>query len=392
MSGPTPRWRTRLQLPPSARLAVGADSVLATCYGPARTDRLASFALADGEPRWQVALDDFILADALSPVELIADPEGDAVYLAQGTMVACFAVATGAQRWAVQVPTTPPFESFTIAGPPAIVGALLLLRSRRSRLVALDRKSGGLRFATADHEPALRLVVMAGVAITRSLDAADVRAHDLATGAPLWTRPTRGDAEGDPGLRMARARDTDDAGPYLVNEDGVVVALEPRTGVVRWRVSVPGAVRAAQVGGAVVLAHDDGVRAVEAGTGTARWSQPERGSAVIAPLDGATVVAVRASATSLITIATGQVRDYPGRRVAGHDRVLDARTGAAALTTDGGVARLYALTVDGLRELLLGEDAARPGEPAAHDVLQAAVTADGAVTLATDGALARFVK
>ncbi len=385
-----PRWRTRLMTPPAPRIALGGDSVLATCYGPARSDQLASFALLDGQPRWQVPLEQFLLADALSGAELVIDPEGDAAYLVQDATVAAFAVATGRQRWLVQVPSAPPFESFTLAGSPIIAGHDLLLRSRRSRVVVLDCRSGVVRFATADREPARDLVVTGGALISRSLAAADVRAHDLTTGEPLWTHAMAGDFE--TGTRVAAAiaiahRAGD--GPYLLVDAGALLAIEPRTGAVRWRAATSGSVSFARIATAVVVADGDGVRGLDPSTGQARWTLPARG-AMVAPLDGTTAIVVAAGSTFVADGATGHQREYPGHALTEHDRVLDAGSGAAIITTDGGVARLCWLDATGLREQQLGEDAARPGEPAPHGVVQAFLTPDGAVTLDTAHDLARF--
>ncbi len=385
MTAAKPRWRITLQTPPSPRIAVAGDSVLATCYGHGRIDTLACYALADGELRWQVELADFILGDGLGGVELVTDREGDAAYLVQDATVAAFAVATGAQRWRVRIPAEPPFESFTIAGAPVIAGTRLLLRSRRSRLVALDRRDGAIRFATDDREAAYDVVALAGVAVTRSLEGSEVRGHDLATGARLWQRP------GGDGLAVARAPGDDD-GVYLLRADGELLALEPWTGAVRWRAPAAATLRAAQIGPILVLAGDDGVRAVDAATGAPRWQVPGRGPALVAPLDGTTLLMVRADVTRALDVATGAGADHPGHRVGEHDRVIDVRPGGAIVTTDDGVARLCSLTRDGLREQQLGDDAVRPGAPAIHGVLQAIVTADGAVTLDTARDLARFVR
>ena len=387
MSRPRPLWQRTLQTPPSSRIAVAGDGVLATCYGPGRTDTLACFALADGEPRWQVTLDDFILADGLSGVELVTDRDGDAAYLVQDATVAAFAATTGERRWVVRVPDAPPFESFTIAGPPVVAGTRLLLRSRRSRLVALDRRDGALRFASEDREPAADVVALGGVAISRTLGVDEVRGHDLATGARLWSRPGGGE------VAVVRAPGADDDGVYLWVKDGQALALEPWTGAVRWRTAVAGGARAAQIGTTLILAADDGVRALDGATGAVRWALDGRGPALVAPLDGATVLVMRAGGASVVDVASGKARAHDGHRVGEHDRVLDARPGGALITVDGGVARLCALDAGGgLRDQLVGEDAARPGAPAAHGVRQAFVTADGAVTFDTATELARFVK
>ena len=384
MSAPRPRWRLRVQVPASPRIAAGGDAVLVPGFGRARRDVLACHALADGASRWEVALDDFILASALAGVELAADPDGDAVYLAQDATVACFAIATGAKRWAVRVPADPPFESFTLAGPPVIAGRRLLLRSRRSRLVALERRDGALAWA-ADGPPAADVLVVGDVAISRSMGPGEVRAHDRATGAARWTR------SGVEPIALVAGSGLDDDRTYLVTDGRGVVALDASTGDPRWQTPVSGAARAAQVGSVVILADDGSVRGLDAASGAARWVLPGRGPALVAPLDGATVVVVRGAATSVLDAATGKGRDHGGLRVEAHDRVLDARGGAVALTADGGLAHLLALEASGgLRVQVIGEATARPGAPAPHGVLQAIAFAGGAVTIDTAHELCRF--
>jgi outer membrane protein assembly factor BamB len=386
VSSPRPHWRITVDTPSTPRMAVAGDAVVVPSFGPGRSDMLACYALDDGALRWQVPLDDFMLADAVSGVELVADADGDAVYLAQGIKVAAFAVATGALRWVVKVPPTEPFESFTLAGPPVVAGKRLLLRSRRSRLVAVERKDGALAWATDDREAASDVLVAGDVAVTRTMGAPELRAYARADGSLRWRRP------GGAPVALVRGPGTDDDAPYLLVDGRFAMALDPASGDVRWQVPVDGPARAAVLGDVVVLADDGSVRGLDAGSGASRWLLDGRGPALVAPLDGVTALVVRASASSVVDVGSGKARDHAGHRVHEQDRVLDARFGAVALTVDNGIGRLGSLdSGGGLRDQLIAATTAKPGDPAPHGVLEAIVVAGGAVTLDTAHELCRYV-
>jgi outer membrane protein assembly factor BamB len=179
--------------------------------------------------------------------------------------------------------------------------------------------------------------------------------------------------------------------PYLAIDAGALLALDPRTGAVQWRAPAPSAVSFARAAKIVVIAGGDAVRGLDPSTGQLRWTVAAP-RALVAPLDGMTTLVVNSGSMSVIDAATGYRREYSGHPLTEHDRILDARSDAVIVTTDGGVARMCWLDASALREQQLGDDEARRGEPARHGVVQALLTADGAVTLDTADDLARFVR
>jgi outer membrane protein assembly factor BamB len=389
------QWRTGTEAPLNARLALAGDALVVTNFGPARSDRLSSFALADGAERWQVPLEDFLLGSAVGGVHITAAPDGAAVYLAQDSMVASFAAATGDKRWATQVPAAEPFESFTVPHRPAFSDHRLLLLSRRSRVVALDRRDGKLLFRTDDHDPAVDLVVRGGAVITRSLEAHDVRAHDVTSGQPLWTRAMSGPfattARLATSIELASRRPDD--GLYLViDAERALLALEARTGAVRWELPVTGLASFAFAGSRLVVADSASVRGVDPASGEVGWQQATGGLSLVAPLDAGSVLLHLAAATCTVDVATGAIREHARYTLSEQDRVLDAGPAGVVMTTDNGIARLFWRDGDKLAEMTIGETTARPGAPAAHGVEQAILTSDGVVTFNTAHEIERFAK
>ena len=388
-------WRTKTEAPLNARLVLAGDGMVITNHGPGRSDRLSSFALGDGTERWQVPLDDFVLGSAAGGVQMGATPDGAAVFIAQDSMVASFATASGDKRWAAQVPAAQPFESFTVPHAPRVSGERLFLLSRRSRVVALDPGDGKLLFRTEDHDTAVDLVVLGGAVITRSLEAHDVRAHDATTGQPLWQRamsgPFASTARLATSIELASQRPDD--GPYLViDAERALLALDPRSGAVRWELPVVGLASFAFAGKRLVVTDSASVRGLDPSSGEVMWQHETGGLSLVAPLDAASVLLQLASATCTVDVDTGVIREQARHALGEQDRILDARDGSVAMTTDNGTARLFWRDGDKLAELTIGETAARPGAPSAHGVEQAILTADGAVTLNTAHEIERFVK
>lgn len=373
------RWTVDTRAPLNARFVIAGDTVVVPTLGNDRSDRLSGLALADGRARWQVALDDFVLADASSGVQIAVDPDGTAVYLAQHSMVAAFAVADGRKRWAVQVPPSEPFEDFSIPQRPRVVGDRVYLVSRRARLVALDRRDGALIFRTADHDSASDVAIHAGVAITRSLEGADVRAFDD-TGTMQWQRALTG-VPGTTRLATSSALAAARAGDYLVIDgERALMSLDPATGAVRWEEPVVGLASFAFAGDTLIVTDAASVRALAPGTGVITWRHPTGGASLVAPLDATTVLLQLATRTCTVDVATGALHDLAHHHLIEQDQVLDAAPGSAVLTTDGGVARWFRRDGGAVHEATVGATTPEPGQPAAHAVLQAAITAAGVVT------------
>jgi len=233
------------------------------------------------------------------------------------------------------------------------------------------------------------------VVISRSREHHDVRAHDAATGEPRWRHQTRSPFPLGDRLRssIALAARRPDPDLYLV-ADGqhALVALDAATGEVRWQLPVDGPASYAFAGTGLVVADASGARGVDPVTGEPRWRHPLAGPTLVAPLDGTQVVLAGGGAVATARAATGAVELHARRDLDVHDRVLDARPGSVVLTTDNGTARLYQRTAAGLTETTVGETRPRAGNPFAHAVEVAALTADGVVTFDTAHELARFAR
>jgi outer membrane protein assembly factor BamB len=386
------RWRADTHAPFGESFVVAGDAVVVTDVSDDREDVLRCFALADGAARWQVPLGEgFIVGSALGPILLGADPDGAAVYAAQGTWAASFSVADGALRWGGQVPPQEPFEAY--ARGLRVVGERLYLISRDSRLVAIDRRTGEMVFRTDDQEDAWDLKVRDGAVITRSNETSDVRAHDAQTGAPLWQRVLA--ARSPISNRLEKSIElAPDRGAYLVVDgERALLALDPRTGAVRWVQPVVGLASFAWAGDGVVVGDSASVRGLDPATGAVRWSRPTGGLSLVAPLDDKTALLVLSTSVSTVEARTGSVHKR-GRINSLHeqDQVIDARAGLVVFTTDNGVARLYQHERPRLFRLSIASLLAHVFRPGRHGVTQAAIAGRGAVTFNTAHEVERFAR
>lgn|GEM_PF-3080808 len=375
-----PRWRTPVAAPHHARIAVVGDGVFLPSHDVARNDVLARYQLADGERAWEVPLPTLAIDDAFNAVATFGDDA--TVYLAQGGQVAAFAAADGAHRWDATVPG----EAFT--ADVQLDGDRIYLGSRSSRLVALDRRDGTVGFQTEDRATALDAVVRGGAVITRSSELPDVRAFDAATGAPLWQHAMSAPfpITGRLGTSLALGR-TD----YLVVDgERAILSLDPKTGAVRWQEPVVGLASYAFAGAVVVVTDGASVRGIDAATGKVHWRHPSGGLSLVAPLDESAVLLALPTAICTVDPGNGTIKEHARHGLHPQDRVLDARAGSVALTTDNGTARWYRHVGGSLLETTIGETVARAGNPAAHGVVQAVIAAGGVVTFDTARELAFF--
>ena len=101
-----------------------------------------------------------------------------------------------------------------------------------------------------------------------------VRAHDAATGAPVWA--TRfGDAKGNENILYGGGVAVDTGRVYATNGFGHVAALDAATGAVVWTVRPGGPLRGAPTvadGSVYVISQDNQLFALKASDGTTAWS------------------------------------------------------------------------------------------------------------------------
>jgi outer membrane protein assembly factor BamB len=386
------RWSARIaDVPLSTRFVIAGDAVVIPSVSDDSEDFLSCFAISDGNPRWQVPLgENFSIGSAVSGVALTASPDGAAVYASQGTTVASFSAADGARRWYGRVPEKEPFEDFLPTT--KAVGERLYLLSDESRVVALDARTGAVVLQIHDYDAAWDLMVRAGTVITRSRESSDVRAHDAETGAPLWQRTMSAafpiTSRLDMSLQLAP-----DTGPYLVIDgERALLALDPRTGALRWEEKVVGLASYASAGPVVVVTDSSSVRALDPATGAARWRHPTGGLSFVAPLDDTTALLALSTGIATVDTQTGAIRQHTRHTLQEQDGILDARKGLVVLTTGTGVARLYQRDGNKLIERTLTGTLSLPSALSSHGLMQAAIAAGGAVTFNTDHKLQRFAR
>lgn len=382
-----PLWTATTQAPLGSPFALVRGGVVIPNEADDHSDLLSCFGITDGAARWHVPLDDFIVGIG-SSIYVSADPDGSAVYVAQGADVASFGADDGVKRWSQRVLG----EYFSTEDTAAVVGERLYLLSRPgSRVVAFDRRDGALAFRTADYEGAQDLTVRDGALITRSAEVNDVRAHDALTGAPLWRRTLTEPFATTTRLAMS-IKLAPDRGPYLV-VDGTrnVLALDARTGAVRWQRPVLGLTSYAWAGATVVVTDSASVRGIDAATGAVRWRHPTDGISFAAPLDDTTALLALPTWICTVDVASGAIRQHFYHELHEQDGVLDARRGFAVLTL-GNVAWLYQRDGKRLFESRIGEVLPRFLQPAAHGIQKATIAGTGAVTFNTAHELERFTR
>jgi outer membrane protein assembly factor BamB len=358
-------WTADTRAPLDSHIVVAGDAVLIPDLSDDRDSVLSCFAAADGSLRWQVPLEDFLVANAMGSVFAVADPEGTTVYLAHGTQMAGFSVADGAPRWNTMVPKQEPFEDFTIGTPPVVVGDRVYLLSRHCRAVAVDRRNGELVFRTDDLEQADLMTVRDGAVITRAYEDKNLAAHDAQTGDPLWKRvvtaPFQITTRLETSLRLAP-----DTGPYLFFDERTLLALDPRSGAVRWQEPVIGLASYASAGAVVVVTDSASVRGIDPRTGAVRWRHPTGGLSFVAPLDDTTALLALQGAVCTVDAGTGAIRKHARHQLHEQDGVIEARNGLAVISTDNGIARFYWRDGRKLVERSIGETLPRISEPRAR--------------------------
>jgi outer membrane protein assembly factor BamB len=229
-------WRADLGSDPAARVLPAATVFDFDFHAPTPvlTDGVIHLASAQGvvhaidaesgRIRWRTDLGARIRASAaVSPAHVfVGTLENDVVALDR---------ATGRERW-----------RWKAAGPittaPVLAGRLVLVASRGSWITALDAATGAEVWSRYDWFSWIEStgVVADGVFYVGSSDLRAVRALEPGTGRPLWETDVLGWAWGTPAV-TADTIYVGVAGPqkYVTKHAAGLVALDRRSGAVRWR-------------------------------------------------------------------------------------------------------------------------------------------------------------
>jgi outer membrane protein assembly factor BamB len=229
-------WRAELGADPSPRVLPAATVFAFDFHAPAPVLRQGSIYISSplgvmhavgadsGRVEWR--------ADLKSKVRATAAVSDTHVFVGtlDNDLVALDRV-TGAQRWRVAM-TGP------VTSAPTIAGDLVLIASRGSWTTALRASTGAQAWARYEWFSWVESdgVLSDGLYYVGSSDLRLVRALDPRTGEPLWETDVLGWAWGMPAV-TGDAVYVGVAGPqkYVTRHQAGLVALDRRTGAVRWR-------------------------------------------------------------------------------------------------------------------------------------------------------------
>lgn len=312
-----PRWRlqTGSAVVGSPRVE-GGDLVVAT-----RAGSVVSVDAGSGRARWR-----FETGERVGAPPVVA---GGLVYVSteipgtsEGTVFAVDA-RTGAEQW--RFPTTP-----APARAPAAGGGLVVIGTGDAGdIVALDGASGEVRWRRA--VPGV-VALSAGPGVVVAATSEGLRVLDAATGGPRWSLATTPAPEAPVAV----------AGDLVVADNGgaLVAGLGTGDGSPQWQLPLDGDVlRPPAVAGnvAVVITAGDLV-ALDLRSGELRW-QDEGGDGVEAATDGALVARTGGGHLILLDAATGQDR---GQAAIGDDVAAPpAVAGGRAYVASGDTVTAY---------------------------------------------------
>lgn len=273
----------------------------------------------DGTLAWEVRAD-----GELGPPAI----EGDTVYVGTtGGSLLAVSLPDGKERWRWKT-------GEDLSTRPAVGDGLVFVASRQDAIFALDRRTGAWKwhqrreartssgFSIFGSAPA---VLGPGGLVFSAFSDGTVAAWDASTGTKRWDRVVApsGDHVDVDGLAFGEGR------LYAAAYSGAVVALDPKSGEVRWTFEAANASAVAFAGGLVVATTPSSVIGISPFDGGALWTAPLGGSPTGAPVSIGKWLLVPAGEGGLrwIESATGRtLRVFdPGTGVSGSPAVNGAR-------------------------------------------------------------------
>jgi outer membrane protein assembly factor BamB len=253
-----------------------------------------------------------------------------AVAIATFDRVVLLGAADGAPQWQIDIPGLSDDR-------PALDAATVVVTSRGG-VIALERATGSLRFATALANPGPAAIAPDGATVVASEPGGAVVALDARTGSVRWRTAFPGEIHNAPSV----------AGAVVVaawrGDVSVLRGLDLASGAVVWQTGVGARTGAPLVrDGVAVLADGDGnyharIRALDLATGVLRWSTPVPASfeATLEPAADRRDVAVvdHFGTVTLLDLVTGSVR---WQQETGRPTI----TGPVVLTSDAVVYASY---------------------------------------------------
>jgi outer membrane protein assembly factor BamB len=312
-----------------------------------RLNQLTCVSVADGEHKWVTAIKPVALRVG-DNVALATDESKETIYLAQGNSIAAFSAETGAQAWSNEAVSDPNIwaEDFYAFTPPVVTDKYVVLTSRWSRVVTLDRQNGRLVWRTNNDRRyadslVVRVVVVISISYQNEPGEADVAAHDLATGRERWHRRLSGTSEISSRWRDSITYSPPVKGVFLtLDSTRSILALEIATGKLLWSQPVA-ALASFTVGqGTILIADSSSVRGIDAVTGQLRWQRPSEGMTLVAPLNENEGLIQMSRFTATFEYLTGSITRHFSNAIGEQDKVLAGQKGMVVVTL-GQSAKLF---------------------------------------------------
>ncbi len=241
------RWTAELETPPAAAIAADAGRV----FVPLTSGGLVAVAADSGATLWK--------ADVVTTLRPAA--ADDKVYVVAGEVLEAFDAVSGRSAW--RLPLTGAVSAPLVARSGWVIAAL-----DTGEVLALRGTDGTVVWRQTTGAPLIGTAAVNGDRLYLPGSDGIVRALDVSTGAPIWSRALGGSivAVTPLGTRL-----------YVGSTDNHFYCLDERDGRVRWRWRAG----ADPVGGAVAddarvyfTSLDTVLRALDRGHGAQRWRQP----------------------------------------------------------------------------------------------------------------------
>lgn len=237
---PAPGWRNpQLAGTVSAPLTLlstdDGDFILCATQG----GQVGAFRAGDGGQAWQIDLQNSV-SDA-GPV-VVQTAGGTRIVLATGDGKLVALTTDGARdpKWRVSLGQygNPPTSAMALSG----TGSLLYVVATDGKLYSVDVRQGRIAWSTVLASQTNVVPVVAGrVVVTAGFDR--VAAYDAGGGSPVWSVPSRGQVTASPAFRQI------DAVPavFYGNVNGDFYSLNARDGKLNWKTSLGMALSGAPV-------------------------------------------------------------------------------------------------------------------------------------------------
>ena len=255
--------------------------------------RFYAFSVPRGKKLWEFKSD--------GPVQGAASVGDDIVYFGD-TKANVYAVdaGTGIEKWRARVDSE-------VLTRPLVLGARLVVADLSGRIYSLDRSNGSIVWHTDPVDRGMGFSIRhasspveVGGLILVGTSTGSVVAYRAADGAVSWVRQV--------GNRQSQIYDVDSTAllengtAYVSSSDGIVAALDPSSGSVRWTTEAGGVNNVISMGGRIFASGEGVLSALDPSTGSISWQQDLQTPEISSPAVGDKYLAVATTKDKLFLV------------------------------------------------------------------------------------------